>query len=259
MGLKTRILDLIKNTLAAGGKPLGLQIAGIFMLLSSFGITQGFAQDKDRIKVKVGRTIGSRDFTYAAYRFPAFQEAIIHYNASSPARGKLNYNQLLGEMHFIDPKGDTLALDNVYLIKFVALGNVKFYYNPESKSFGEEIGDYNTVKLLIMHKFKPTDKESGVAYNQYSNTSATTNYSSIATGTGQMQMLNINEYLILAKRASYFLFDRNNQFYPATKSSIFRTFSKHKSTVESFIKENRIDLQKEEDLKKLLGFCSQLT
>ena len=234
-----------------------LKFSGAFVLLFFLGVAEVLAQDKDRIKVKVGGEISSRDFTYAAYRFPAFQEAIIHYNTGIPAKGTLNYNFLLGEMHFIGPKGDTLALDNLYLVKYVAIGENKFYYDPESKGFGEEIADFNAVRLLITHKFKPSDKESGVAYDQFSNTSATTNYGTYAVN-GRIQKLNINEYLVLSKRATYYISNQNNQFYPATKGNILKIFSKQKPAVEKFMKENRIDFQKEEDLKQLLGYCSQL-
>ncbi|MDB5261835.1 MAG: hypothetical protein JWQ14_1116 [Adhaeribacter sp.] len=245
-----------KEALSAAGNCFGLKILSL-LLICFFCLSKGFAQDTERIKVKVGGKIGSHDFKDVAYRFPAFQEAVIQYNSGSPAKGNLNYNQLLGEMHFIGPKGDTLALDNLYLVKLVAIGDSKFYYDPENKSFGELIADYNTVKLLITQKFKTSDKASGVAYDQYSNASATTNYGSYAVN-GQIKHLNINEYLVLAKRASYYVADQNNQFFLATKANILKIFSKHKPAVERFMKDNRVDLQKEEDLKKLLAFCTQL-
>jgi hypothetical protein len=235
-----------------------LAITGLLVLVNFWFIAPVAAQDKDKIRVKAGGKLGSHDFTYAAYRFPTFQSAEIHYYSGAPAAGNLNYNQLLGEMHFIGPGKDTLALDNLYLVKVIAIGDTKFYYDPVNKNFGELIADYPEVKLLITHKFKPSDIESGVAYGQYSNTSATTNFGSIATGDGRMQKLNINEYLVLAKRASYFLRDQNNQFYPATKANIYKLFSKNKGAMEKFMKENRIDLQKEENLKKLLSYGSQL-
>ncbi|GEO03143.1 hypothetical protein AAE02nite_08070 [Adhaeribacter aerolatus] len=215
------------------------------------------AQEEERIRVKVGGNIQSNDFAAAAYRYPAFKESIIHYTTGGLAQGKLNYHQILGEMHFIDPKGDTLALDNLYLVKFVAIGETKFYYDPEKKGFGEEIADYKSVKLLLKQRFKPSDKEKGVAYDQYSNTSATRSYGTI-TVNGQMQRLSPNEYMVYAKMANYFITDQNNKFYPANKASVLKIFNKNKSVIEKFIKENQIDFQKEDDLKKLLSFCTQL-
>ena len=233
-----------------------LKIICLLLLLIIIGVPEVWAQEEDRIRVKVGDNIESHDFAAAAYRYPVFKEAVIHYTTGGLAQGKLNYHQILSEMHFIGPKGDTLALDNLYLVKFVAIGNTKFYYDPEKKGFGEEIADFKTVKLLIKHKYKPSDKEKGGAYGTYSNTSATRTYGTYAAN-GQIQRLNPNEYLVYAKMASYFIADQNNQFFPANKASVLKIFNKQKAAVEKFIKENRIDFQKEADLKKLLSFCTQ--
>ena len=248
----------INGNLSTGWRQCYLKIVGLMLLFISLAVQEGVAQEEDRIKVKVGGKIGSRDFTSAAYRFPAFQEGIIYYNSAVPAKASLNFNQLLGEMHFISPKGDTLALDNLYQVKVINIGEAKFYYDPANKSFGEVIADFNTVKLLITHRFRPSDKESGVAYDQYSNTSATTKYGTY-TVNGRTQKLNINEYQVFAKRANYFISDQNNQFHLVNKGNILKIFSKHKAVVEKYIKDNRTDFQKEEDLKKLLSFCTQLT
>ncbi|KAA5539273.1 hypothetical protein [Adhaeribacter rhizoryzae] len=233
-----------------------LKIMSLILLLGVTVVPQVWAQEADRIRVKVGDKIESHEFASAAYRYPVFKDAVINYTTGGLAQGKLNYHQILSEMHFIGPKGDTLALDNLYLVKFVAIGDTKFYYDPERKGFGEEIADFKTVKLLIKHKFKPSDKERGVAYGQYSNASATKTYSTYAVN-GQIQQLSPNEYLVYAKMANYFITDQNNQFYLANKASVVKIFSKQKTAIGNFIKENRIDFQKEDDLKKLLTFCTQ--
>ncbi|MGV3585941.1 MAG: hypothetical protein ACO1OF_02970 [Adhaeribacter sp.] len=233
-----------------------LKIICLILLLGLAAAPPVWAQEADRIRVKVGDNIESHEFASAAYRYPGFKDAVIYYTTGGLAQGKMNYHQLLSEMHFIGPKGDTLALDNLYLVKFVAIGNTKFYYDPERKGFGEEIADFKTVKLLIKHKFKPSDRERGVAYGQYSNTSATKTYGTYAVN-GQVQRLNPNEYLVYAKMANYFITDQNNQFYPANKASVLKIFNKQKAAIEKFIKENRIEFQKEDDLKKLLSYCTQ--
>jgi len=161
-------------------------------------------------------------------------------------------------MHFISPQADTLALADLKLVKFVAIGNIKFYYNPENKKFGEEVADFNCIKLLITHKFEPSGREKGVAYDQYSSISSTNNYATYADK-GQILQLNLNEYFVYAKKLNYFLADQNNRFYPATKNSILKLYAKNKTAVAKYMKNNRIDLQKEDDLKKLLSYCSQLT
>lgn len=247
-----------KMSYLAGGNRLCRCVLRFVVLIGLLGSTRAFAQQLERIRVKVGEKIKSHEFATATYRFPGFDEGIIYYTSGGQAKGKLNYHQLLGEMHFIGPKGDTLALDNLYLVKHVALGDARFYYDPKDKGFGEEVADFNAVKLLIKHKFKPSDRERGVAYGQYSNTSATTNYSTYAVN-GQIQKLSPNEYLVYSKKANYYLSDQNNHFYPVNKASVLKIFSRHKMVVEKFLKENRIDFQKEEDLKKLLAYCTGLS
>jgi hypothetical protein len=52
--------------------------------------------------------------------------------------------------------------------------------------------------------------------------------------------------------------DQNNRFYKPNKSGLLKLFSNHKKAIDTYSKEESIDFDNEESLKKILLFCSQL-
>jgi uncharacterized pyridoxamine 5'-phosphate oxidase family protein len=64
--------------------------------------------------------------------------------------------------------------------------------------------------------------------------------------------------IVLSKEKLYFFIDQNNRFYKANKSNLLKIFVKNKKTIESYIRDESIDFDNEESLKKILLFCSQL-
>src|SRR4051812_28027078 len=48
----------------------------------------------------------------ALYQYPQFADAQVALKNGTSGTVRMNYNQLLGDMQFINGKGDTLSLDN---------------------------------------------------------------------------------------------------------------------------------------------------
>ena len=59
------------------------------------------------------------------------------------------------------------------------------------------------------------------------------------------------------KETIFFIGDSFNNFQPAVKKNIYKIFNTKISTVEPFIKENKIVLSKEDDLVKLIDFLGK--
>lgn len=216
------------------------------------------AQENKLFKIKAGEDIQrSLPFT-DKYRYPQFKIGGVAFLNGGTTPARLNYSLLLGEMHFISPAGDTLSLANESTIKWVQLGNDYFYYSPDY-GYLEIIHDLPTVKLAIKQIFRVASVEKVGAYQQSSGVSSIKNYSILATGNSSVKRLEAKGDVVLSKEKFYFFIDQNNRFYKATKSNLLKIFVKNKRAIESYIKEESIDFTNEENLKKLLQYCSQFS
>src|SRR3712207_5371463 len=101
-------------------------------LLLLFALTYGtgsFAQKKTFLIVKAGENIMDVVPAPEVFYYPQFTSGKVFFRDGTGVEAKLNYSRLVDEMHFIGPKGDTLALANEKNIKHVAIGNDTFYYD----------------------------------------------------------------------------------------------------------------------------------
>ncbi|QHT66064.1 hypothetical protein GXP67_04975 [Rhodocytophaga rosea] len=215
------------------------------------------AQESKTIRVKSGndpvRVIPMSD----KYRFARFTDGKIYY-VNSVSAGKLNYSILLGEIHFIGPKQDTLSLANEQLIKKVSIGESNFYYAKE-KGYVEEIADFNNIKLGISQIIHMVNSEKEGAYDQSTGVASIRSYKSLATGNSSLQRLQLKGDILLAKRVNYFLIDQNSRIHIASKANFLKVYAKHKKMIATYIKQEMIDFKSEKDLRKLLSFCNQLS
>jgi hypothetical protein len=219
-------------------------------------VSYGWAQQTKTIRVKSGQDPARAVETSDRYRFAKFMDGKIHY-INNVSAGKLNYSILLGEVHFIDSKRDTLSLANEHLIKMINIGESKFYYDKDA-GYVEEIASYNNVKLTMRQIMIVINSEKEGAYGHSTGVAAIRTYNSIFTGNGQIQKLQIHGDILLTKHISYYLVDQNNRVHQATKANFLRIYAKNKKEVGTYIKKEVIDFKSENDLKKLLQFCSSL-
>lgn len=216
------------------------------------------AQDSKIIKVSGTEDVAKSVPISQQYQYPEFKQGKIAYLTGNLSVAPLNYNLLLGEMQFIDQKGDTLSLANEYTIKHIAIQPDTFLYNPKN-GYLQVIANYHLVKLAVTQKLKILGSEKISAYGQATATSAIREYKLYSDANGQMRKLQPKGNVLLAKDESFFLIGgHNNLFYAANKANLLSIFKSRKNDVVRFIKENDINFQKETDLRKLLQFCQQL-
>ncbi|WP_234734695.1 hypothetical protein [Tellurirhabdus bombi] len=210
------------------------------------------------IRVKGGQNWQKSIPLEERYRYRQFLPGKITYLKGEPATGRLNFNILLGEMQFIDARGDTLSLANEQAIKEIQVGENAFAYDSKN-GYVEIIAAHKTVKMGVKPVFKTVRGEKNGGYGQSSGTSSITQYKSFAGSNGQLARLEQPGDLLLEKDVIYLLIDQNNRFYKFTKASLLKIYAKYKSELEAYLKAQNPDFKKEEDLKKLLLFCADLT
>ncbi len=191
------------------------------------------------------------------YRYPKFTTGTVTYRNGVAGTGQLNYNRLLGEIQFIGPKGDTLALADEQNIAHVTIGTSKFYIN-QGRGCLEVIANYGSIKLAKQVVFESVRSEKKVAFGQSSGASSVATVQPFANNSSVHRIESAGDRMI-QENVSYFIVDQNDRSYLVNKSTIFKVFAKHKKAIETYLKENSVQFSEEADLKRLIQFCSELS
>ncbi|WP_155296310.1 hypothetical protein [Spirosoma rigui] len=217
----------------------------------------GYAQVPDVIRIKGGEGDEKAVPFASRYRYDQFREGKVLYLNGTTGEARLNYNIVLSEMQFIDARGDTMALANESLLRMVTVGDHVFFYDP-LKGYLEVVDNYPDVKLAVRQGLKVAKREKEGGYGQSTGSSAVTSYQFYSSGTTSVNKLGSKGDLVLIKDRTYFLVDQNNRAQPATKSGVLKIFSKNRAQVTAYLTRESVNFRLENDLKKLLRYCSDL-
>ena len=212
-----------------------------------------YAQDSTII-IKAGTSFNESVSITDLYEYPQFVYGKVFFKPGDSSVARLNYSRFLDEMHFIDPKGDTLKIAYPGTIRFIRINNDLFYYD---NGYVKLIKDNNTVKLAAKQTLRMSGKNKIGAYNTASTTSAIDSYSSL-TIDHKNYNLTPREDIKLTKKTEYYFGDKYNHFVLANKKNILRLYSKHEATVTAYLKENNVDFNKPEDIEKLFQYLTGL-
>lgn len=222
--------------------------AGSFGLAFLFlGLTASSQQKTFRINpgLRIADVVPKEEI----YTYPSFQDGIVYLKDNRALNARLNYNALYGDVEFIDPKGDTLALSDENPIRFIAIRSDTFYYD---KIFLKQVAGIGKRKLAERQIFSSVNREKFAGYGESSVGSIDT-YSRISAG-GLSYNLVANEHLTIAKDKLFFVGDEFNHFFPATKKGLTELFSKNQKKLSGYLHDKSVDFSKEEDLRNLLLF-----
>jgi hypothetical protein len=221
----------------------------VMMLFNS----KNFAQT-NHWTVRAGENIKEALGDSVIYHYPQFMSGVVHYKNGTLSHASLNFNLVTGEMQFITPSKDTLAIANESSIDHITIQDDTFYYD---KVYIQLIHDNSNAKLGKIEIIKQANIAKQGAYGQMNSTSAIDAIDSYYSS-GQMYKLAETTTITMRKSIILFMGDKNNHFLPANKKNISKLFGKKNSTVESFIKENKIEFDKEHDLIKLVDYLGKM-
>jgi hypothetical protein len=221
------------------------------------------AQSSDIIRIK-GGVGGEKAIPFnARYRYDQFHSGRVLYLNGSMATARLNYNVILGEMQFIDSRGDTLALADESLLRLIsvsggsALQEDLFVYD-RTRGYLLLVADYKGIKLAEKEGLRMAKSEKQGGYGQSSGSSAITTYQFYSPGTTSISKLDGQGDLVLIKDKIYFIVDQNGRSYLANKANVVKVFSRYRQQVTTYLTNESVDFRRESDLKKLLNYCSEL-
>jgi hypothetical protein len=227
----------------------------LLLFLALIGTIDLPAQDSTYVTIKAGNRI--RDVLAPAdiYFYPQFTTGQIVFKEGKRVVVDMNYTRLFDQMLYINQKGDTLALADEKTIKFIAILKDTFYYDD---GYIRIITDNDFVKFAEKQVWVVADIRKIGTHNRPSNTVAITSLTAYTDGTdaAKSKDLMLNEDIVLRKEIQYYFGNAYNHFVRAGKKRIQGLFPKEEISIENYLKQNKVNFDKREDLEKLARFLS---
>lgn len=221
----------------------------LLCLLFSLVVFPAVAQE-DVFTVQPGEKFADAIPDAARYYLPRYEKCQVAMKDGRSGTLLLNYNFLFEEMMFVDAKGDTVSVISPGEFKYFVLGKDTFFFD---KMYLRDIGTYGDYRLAVRTYFDVSDvKKQGplggttsVGIDVMRRTDATDNF-------GPRELV-AREVTTVKKYRLYFVGNEANGFERATKKNILRLYRKKSEQIRSYINDNHINYNKEEDLVKLLS------
>ena len=214
------------------------------------------AQDSTFVTIKTGQSVKDVLTSADIYHYPQFTNGKVFLWDGTKAAGKMNYNRLYGQMLFINPIGDTLALADEKNIKFIVIDKDTFYYDG---GYLRLMANGGVVKLTEKQIWVLADIRKIGTHNRPTTTVAVTSFSSYTDGrdAAKSKDLIMNEDVVLRKETQYYFGDKYNLFVPASKKGLLQLFPKEQQEIDNYLKENKVNFNKRDDIEKLYQFLLQ--
>lgn len=215
----------------------------VFSICISCCVGKGFSQDNTTSKVPEEIVMSG------IYRFQDFVQGVVYHNNGSQSNARLNFNLLLQEIHFIDPRGDTLAISSPNTISAFVLDQTIYIYAKEG--YLEVLADYASIQLAGKFRLLRQTEKIG-AYGQSSPGSAIETYTSIWIRNYEFK-LTPNVDMKMLRGASYFFLVNNRHPVRASKSNLIKLMPSQKEKIEVYLQKYKINFNNETELRQLLS------
>lgn len=210
------------------------------------------AQAQKKYIVKSGESPDAVIPAEAKYILPAFTEGTAFLRSGASVKQRFNYNCLLDEMQFLNTNGDTLAIAEPALIKYISIDTLVYYYD---NGYLRQMAHANAYKLAVKQQMIQIPDKVGTAYGGSSGSSAVTTYSSIYSSE-KVHRLKVDRDVLFETVTNWFIGDPYNHFKKADRKGFYTVFSSKRDAIRKYIAKNNPDLNKEADLEQLLLFCT---
>lgn len=223
------------------------------LLLALVLVVRG--QQKEKITVKSGEDIAAVLSSYGMYRLPAFTNGVVRFRDGTTAGGKMNFNIFLGDLQFIDAKGDTLAIAYPETVDSAMIDTSLFYYK---NGYLEVIAAYGGYKLARKQKIEFRPIKIG-AYGNQSPGNSIESYGRVSTAASPYvnnNRLTLNEDIVIITNTSYFLYYKKFREEKAGRQGFLTAFPGIKDKIVDFITAGKTNFSNEADLIKLLVYCT---
>lgn len=225
----------------------------IFLLVVLFFEIPADAQKLNTYKVNPGQAVMKTIPFNAIYQYPQFKPGIVQFKNGKAGSAMMNYNSLTMKMEFIGDKGDTLSLDDIGTMRYVAIVPDTFFY---SKDFVRLLSNKNGIKLAERRVLLLSNREKLGGFGEVNGGTVTTQ-GQLSSSSNMLKSLVAQEILTFTETFSWYFGDKFNLFKQASRKNLLDMFGKSKPGLAQFIDDNKIDFFKDEDILKLSSFLQQ--
>ncbi|NJK95547.1 MAG: hypothetical protein HC905_12175 [Bacteroidales bacterium] len=223
-------------------------ITSIIALLWS---TFTYTQSQNSFIVKSDIPLNKQINYESQYLLPQFKPGHVIYKDLQTGDGNMNYNFLLNEMQFIDNSGKVLAIANPEIISLITIDSLTFIYTPKGYF---QVLKTGKVQWLLKIEGKILVKGKSGAYGQISGTAAISTLRNIGGPAGRRFELSETTEVQVTKEHYYWLAE-DNKLVHLTHKNIQKMYPKHKEKIVAFITDNKLNINKGEDIKTLMKYC----
>ena len=212
-----------------------------------------FSQKYEPVTVKAGMKVVDCFPFNERYRYMKFLSGRIQLINGVSADKMLNYDFLTGEIEFLKGK-DTLAITNGKDIRHLVIEADTFYFY---RGMYLELIEGGALKIALRQYIKLKETQKKDSYGTASSGSATTSYGSLPVG-GDFHMLVANEDMVFQRTLEYYISDPDGGFDLYNKKNVLHLYPQHEKAIKDFLKSNKIDFDKRDDLIRLADYLSAL-
>ncbi len=224
-------------------------------LLCCLHLNDSCGQVIKKYKINPGEKIMEVIPFHETYTYHEFLPGKVYLKNNTVSLVQLNYNTILGEMQFIDPKGDTLSLADEKMIMLIVVNNDTFYFD---NVYLRLIEDEGKIKLANSQYCEIINKEKMGEFGQPGRGSIETFTTMSSNSSFSLKDLVVNEVITIAKKSYYYISDGSNNYKVATKKNLLEMFPKSETEIKAYLKENKVDFYNEKDMKKLVLFLKRI-
>lgn len=231
--------------------------APLSLLLTFLQAQEVLAQVPQRIEATPTNGKLNSSLRKKAYRYPGFIDSKVLFNNGTYTQSKLNYNVLSGEMEFINSQNDTLALDNLFTISLIEIGEENFVYDQAGKKLLKVVRRGKNANLYVHEKYEITNMRSKGALGSEPSSLPATSAREYFAEDGVYD-LSSNTKLTYSAKSTFHLGNKNNTFVAASKRNTLKLFPKYKTELTNYFAQHNVDFDRQEDLEALLLFLDTL-
>lgn len=210
------------------------------------------AQKRTYVTISTGENIMDKLTSEEVFLYPNFMQGKVYLKDGSIISTRMNYTRVTDEIHFINEKLDTLALGNEKMVKHIIIEKDTMFYD---EGYVKQVLGGEKIRLAHKDKWTVIAANKKGAFNSTNNTvqlSAFTLY----TASGRIYQLVVNEDIELKRTEQFWVGDENNHFLPANKKNFITLFPKLEPEIVAYLKANKTDFNKREDVEKIVSFLS---
>jgi len=216
------------------------------------------AQDKMVIDVASGEKLNEKLSSDTQYVFPEFIAGQVHFTDGQRSGNMLNYNILLGEMHFMDNE-EVFAFPDLSKVLVAVVDKRRFFPFNKTEFCEEILITPGGARLCVRRKANAVEQSRTGAYGIQTSASSVRSYNSIGnSGDGRRVNLQVSGKVRVSIENFYYFLNKGKYVQIKNEKSIAKQFPGHNAKIEAYVKEHNTNFKNEEDLKALIAYCSEL-